>query len=91
MLKCYMKKPKRYVKNMMFITMKMIGMSDYVYVSIDMLKKILSNLEKPDEKSYIELFKIQMGDKEIILKHLKAIRNIFSKAINELEGDKDEY
>lgn len=58
-----------------------------MYVSIDMLKKILSNLEKPDEKSYIELFKIQMGDKKIILKHLKAIRNIFCKAIDELEGE----
>ena len=72
---------------MMFITMKMIGMSDYVYVSIDMLKKIISNYEIPTEQDYIELFKIQMGDKEVILKHLKVIRNIFSKAINELEGE----
>ena len=72
---------------MMLITMKMIGMSDYVYVSIDMLKKIIGNYEMPTEQDYIELFKIQMGDKEVILKHLKAIKNIFSKAINELEGN----
>ena len=76
---------------MIFITMKMIGMSNYVYVSIDMLKKIIGNYEIPTKQDYIELFKIQMGDKEVILKHLKAIRNIFSKAIDELEGGNDEY
>ena len=76
---------------MIFITMKMIGMSNYVYVSIDMLKKIIGNYEIPSKQDYIELFKIQMVDKEVILKHLKAIRNIFSKAIDELEGGNDEY
>lgn len=65
-------------------------MSDYVYVARDMVIKILSNHEEPTAESFYELFEIQTGSKEELLKHLKAIYNIFGKAIDELEGEENE-
>lgn len=61
-------------------------MSDYVYVARDMIIKILSNHEKMTAESAYELFEIQSGSKDVLLKHMKAINNILSKAIEELEG-----
>lgn len=61
-------------------------MSDYVYVARDMVIKILSNHEEPTADGIYELFEIQSGSKKVLLEHLIAIRNIFSKAIEELES-----
>lgn len=61
-------------------------MSDYVYVARDMVIKILSNHEEPTADAIYELVEIQSGSTEVLLEHLIAIRNIFSKAIEELEG-----
>lgn len=66
-------------------------MSDYVYVARDMVIKILSNHEEPTAEGIYELLEIQSGSKDVLLKHMKAISNILSKAIEELEGkDKDD-
>lgn len=65
---------------------KMIGMSDYIYVARDMVIKILSNHQEPTPEGLYELLEIQSGSKEVLLKHMKAINNILSKAIEELEG-----
>lgn len=62
-------------------------MSDYVYVARDMIIKILSNHEEPTAEGIYELLEIQSGSKEALLKHMKAINNILSKAIEELEGE----
>lgn len=65
-------------------------MSDYVYVARDMVIKILNNHQEPTAQGLYELFEIQSGSKDVLLKHMKAINNILSKAIDELEGkDKD--
>ena len=61
-------------------------MSDYVYVARDMVIKILSNHEEPTAEGIYDLFEIQSGSKDLLLKHMKAINNILSKAIEELEG-----
>lgn len=65
-------------------------MTDYVYVARDMVIKILSNHEEPTKEGLYELVEIQSGSTEVLLEHLIAIRNIFSKAIEELEGKSDE-
>ena len=61
-------------------------MSDYVFVARDMVIKILSNHQEPTPEGLYELLEIQSGSKEVLLKHMKAINNILSKAIEELEG-----
>lgn len=68
----------------------MSGMSDYVYVARDMVMKILISAERPTEDGIYELLQIQTGSKEVLLEHLKAIHNIFGKAIEELEGGENE-
>ena len=65
-------------------------MSDYVFVARDMVIKILSNHEEPTPEAIYELFEIQTGSKKVLLEHLKVIRNIFNKAIEELEGDNND-
>lgn len=62
-------------------------MSDELQTSIHFLKLILQNGENCTAQGLAELFEINGGNKKIILKHLKAITNIMSRAINELEGD----
>ena len=62
-------------------------MSDYVYVARDMVIKILSNNQEPTPEGLYELFEIQSGSKDVLLKHMKAITNILSTAIEELEGN----
>ena len=65
-------------------------MSDYVFVARDMVIKILSNHQEPTPEGLYELFEIQSGSTDVLLKHMKAIDNILSKAIEELEeGDKE--
>ena len=34
------------------------------------------------------LYEIQNGNKELLLEHVKALKNIFEKAIEEIENDK---
>jgi hypothetical protein len=62
-------------------------MSDDLQLSIHFLECILQNGENCTAQGLSELFEIKNGNKKIILKHLKAITNIMSRAINELEGD----
>lgn len=55
----------------------------YQYIFLEL---ILQNGENYTADGLLELFEIKNGNKKIILKHLKAITNIMSRAINELEG-----
>ena len=36
------------------------------------------------------VYEIRSGNKEMLLEHTKALRNIFDMAIKELEGDRDD-
>lgn len=65
-------------------------MSDYVFVARDMITKILSNHQEPTAEGIYELLEIKSGSKDVLLKHMKAINNILSKAIEELEGVENE-
>ena len=62
-------------------------MSDYVLVARDMIIKILSNYDEPTIDGLHDLFEIQTGSKQVLIEHLKAIHNIFGKALEELEGE----
>lgn len=65
-------------------------MSDELQISIHFLELILQNDENCTAVGLSELFEIKNGNKKIILKHLKAITNIMSRAINELEGENND-
>lgn len=60
-------------------------MSDYVKTAIGFIELIIGN--EPTPLGISELFEIHNGNKKVILEHLKAINNILSKAIEELEGE----
>lgn len=62
-------------------------MSDYVKVSIGFIENIIGN--EPTAEGISELFEIHRGNKKVILEHLKAINSIITKAIEELERDKE--
>lgn len=36
------------------------------------------------------VYEIQNGDDELLLEHVKALKNIFERAIKEIEGEKDD-
>lgn len=60
-------------------------MSKELELSIHFLDLILGNNGKATAEGMCELFEIQQGNKEVIKQHLKAITNIMSKALEELE------
>ena len=37
------------------------------------------------------LYEIQNGNNELLLEHVKALKNIFEKAIEEIENDRQTY
>ena len=62
-------------------------MSDYLQISIHFLELILRNDENYTFEGLSELYEIKNGNKEVILKHLKAINSIIEKSIKELEDN----
>lgn len=61
-------------------------MSEYVKTAISLVIKILQNNDNPTSEGLYEIFEIQRGNKKIIIEHIKAIKNIMDKALEELEG-----
>lgn len=61
-------------------------MSDVVKVAKSIIISILANNDNPTADGMYEIFQIQSGNKEILIEHIKAIRNIMDKALKELEG-----
>ena len=61
-------------------------MSEYVKIAISFITTILKNNSNPTSDAIYELFEIQNGNKKVIIEHIKAIRNIMDKALEELEG-----
>lgn len=61
-------------------------MSEYVKTAISLVIKILQNNDNPTSEGLHEIFEIQRGNKKIIVEHIKAIRDIMDKALEELEG-----
>ena len=60
-------------------------MNKYVKIS----KMFVFNILNANQTSYgiADIFEINHGDTELLLKHLKAITNIMNKAIKELERE----
>lgn len=61
-------------------------MSEYVKTAISLVIKILQNNDNPTSEALYDLFEIQRGNKKIIIEHIKAIKDIMNKALEELEG-----
>ena len=60
-------------------------MNKYVEISKMFVCSILS--ANPTADGIADIFEINHGDTELLLKHLKAITNIMNKAIKELEKE----
>lgn len=60
-------------------------MSEYVKTAIGFIELIIGN--EPTALGISELFEIHQGNKKVILEHLKAINDIISRAIEELEEE----
>ena len=58
-------------------------MNKYVKISKMFVFNILN--ANPTANGIADIFEINHGDTELLLKHLKAITNIMNKAIKELE------
>lgn len=61
-------------------------MSEYVKIAISLVIKILQNNSEPTNEGIYIIYEIQQGNKKIIVEHIKAIKNIMNKALEELEG-----
>lgn len=64
-------------------------MSEYVKTAVSLVIKILQNDRNPTSDALYEIFEIQNGNKKIIIEHIKAIKNIMKKALEELEQGSD--
>ena len=62
-------------------------MSEVVKVAKSLVIKILSNNSNLTAYAAYEIFQIQSGDKELLIEHIKAIRNIMNKALKELNNE----
>ena len=60
-------------------------MNKYIEISKMFVCSILST--NPTTDGIADIFEINHGDTELLLKHLKAITNIMNKAIKELERE----
>ena len=60
-------------------------MNKYVEISKKFVCTILSNNAEPTTDELAEILEIRMGNEKLLLDHIKAINNIFNKAIEELE------
>ena len=69
----------------MYITRKYEGeiMNKYIEISKMFVFSILN--ANPTVDGIADIYEINQGDNELLLKHLKAITNIMNKAIKELE------
>lgn len=58
-------------------------------INVEIAKSIvIAYLEKGDTTEGIyEIFQIKFGNRDVLLEHIKALKNIFSDAIEELEKD----
>ena len=61
-------------------------MSDIVKLAKSFVISILSNNDSPTLEALSEIYWIRSGNKELLIEHIKAIRNIMDKALKELEG-----
>ena len=64
-------------------------MSEYVKIAISFIIKILQNNGNLTSEALYDLLEIQSGNKKVIIEHIKAIRNIMNKALEELEQGSD--
>lgn len=55
-------------------------------IAISLIIKILQNNGNPTSEAIYDLLEIQSGNKKVIIEHIKAIKNIMNKALEELEG-----
>ena len=60
-----------------------------VEIAKNFVYTILSNNGDATADGVAEMFEIKSGNKEVLLEHLKAISNIISKAIEELEKENE--
>jgi hypothetical protein len=58
-----------------------------VGIARDMIIAYLGRPDNVTQQGLLELLEIQSGNKEILLGHIKAVRNIFTDAIQELEKE----
>lgn len=61
-------------------------MSDVVKLAKSFVISILSNNNSPTPEALSDIYWIRSDDKELLIEHIKAIRNIMDKALKELEG-----
>ncbi len=61
-------------------------MSECVKVAISLIIKILQNNDNPTSEAIYALLEVQSGNKKVIIEHMKAIKNIMNRALEELEG-----
>ena len=59
-------------------------MNKYIEISKMFVFSILN--ANPTVDGIADIYEINQGDTELLLKHLKAITNIMNKAIKEIEG-----
>lgn len=64
-------------------------MNKEVLLSIKFICDILKNSSTTTREGLFDLYEIQNGNKELLLKHLKVITNIMNRAIKELEGNNE--
>ena len=60
--------------------------NEYVKTAISLIIKILQNNDNPTREAIYELLEIQNGNKDVLIEHIKAIKNIMNKALEELQG-----
>lgn len=61
-------------------------MSNTVKLAKSFVINILANQGNPTSEALYDIYWIRSDDKELLIKHIKAIRNIMDKALKELEG-----
>ena len=60
--------------------------NEYVKTAISLIIKILQNNDNPTREAIYDLLEIQNGNKDVLIEHIKAIKNIMNKALEELQG-----
>ena len=62
-------------------------MSDIVKLAKSFVISILSNGNSPTLEALSDIYWIRSGNKELLIEHIKAIRNIMNKALKELNNE----
>ena len=60
--------------------------NEYVKTAISLIIKILQNNDNPTREAIYELLEIQNGNKDVLIEHINAIKNIMNNALEELQG-----